>query len=48
MKEFIVPTIEIKDFSPAQSVMDDITVSGNQVYFGIEEVVIDSTADAEW
>lgn len=48
MKKFITPEIQIRDLTPDGSVMDDITVSGNEVYFGVEEVVIDSTTDAEW
>ena len=31
MKTFIIPEIEIRDLSPSQSVMDDITISKNPV-----------------
>ena len=48
MKKFIIPEIEIRDLSPSQSVMDDITGSGEIPGFaGIEQVVSDPGASDE-
>ena len=30
MKIFVLPEVEIRDFSPCQTLMDDITISKNQ------------------
>ena len=49
MKEFIVPEIEIRDLSPSQTVMDDITGSGEIPGFGgNEQTVTDPADEAVW
>ena len=47
MKTFIVPEIEIRDLSPIQSVMDDITISGEIPGLGGHEHVVTDPADDE-
>ena len=46
MKTFIVPEIEIRELSPCQTVMDDITVSANPA-FGNEAIVGDPAAGSD-
>ena len=49
MKKFIIPEVEIRDLSPSQSVMDDITVSGEIPKFNGSEVVVDdNNSEAVW
>ena len=50
MKKFIIPEVEIRDLSPVQTIMDDITVSGEIPGFSGSETVVDdkTTDDAVW
>ena len=49
MKKFIIPEVEICDLSPSQSVMDDITISGEIPGFSGSEVVVDDkSSEAVW
>ena len=48
MKEFIIPEIELKELSPSQSIMDDITLSGEIPGFkGLEKLLNADPADDE-
>ncbi len=48
MKRFICPEIEIRDFSPIKSVMDDITLSLEPAFEGEEIIVTDTSDEAVW
>lgn len=48
MKKYAAPEFEVVKFSCAQSVMDDITASSEPVYNGVENIIVDTTQDAEW
>ena len=47
MKKFIAPELEIRDLSPCQTIMDDITISGDIPGFDGEVVVGDPVGGSD-
>ena len=47
MKKFILPEVEIRDLSPVQTIMDDITVSSETGFGGREQVVNDPATGSD-
>ena len=41
MKKFITPEVELRELTPSQSIMDDITVSTEAGFGGNEQIVDD-------
>ena len=48
MKKFIIPEIELRELTPSQSIMDDITISSEKPGFtGIERLLNADPANDE-
>ena len=47
MKKFITPEIELRELTPSQSIMDDITASGEIPGFGGNEQIVPDPAGDE-
>lgn len=48
MKKFETPGILVLDLTPSESILDDITLSQEQVFIGEEIIVTDTSDEAVW